>query len=277
VSAGFVEVADRVFVLRYPVLDVNVTLIVGDGGALLVDTLSGAGQAGELAGLVRGVTDARPAVVNTHHHFDHCFGNATLAAGGAGPFWAHQEAARVLREPDEDARRELAAYYQDSRPELAAEIAAAQVMAPTRIVHLAATLDVGGRRVELRHLGRGHTAGDLVVLVPDADLVVAGDLVEEGAAPSFHDGYPLEWPDTVAALIGLMSPDTVVVPGHGATVGRAFVQTQHAQLSQLDWLIREGHADHGSAEVLAARAPFDAEVALVAIRRGLAELSGRYA
>ena len=276
-SAGFVEVADRVFVLRYPVLDVNVTLIVGDEGALLVDTLSGAAQAGELAGLVRGITAARPAVVNTHHHFDHCFGNATLAADGAGPFWAHQEAARVLREPDENARRELVAYYQEGRPELAAEIASAQIMAPTRIVHLGATLDVGGRRVELRHFGRGHTAGDLVALVPDADLVVAGDLVEEGAPPSFDDGYPLEWPDTVAALIGLMSPDTVVVPGHGAPVGRAYVQTQHSQLSQLDWLIREGHADHGTAEALAERAPFDTDVALVAIRRGRAELSGRYA
>jgi glyoxylase-like metal-dependent hydrolase (beta-lactamase superfamily II) len=277
VSTGFVEVADRVFVLRYPVLDVNVTLVVGDQGALLVDTLSGAGQARELAEHVARVTTLGPAVVNTHHHFDHCYGNATLAAGGAGPFWAHHETARALRELDEHARRELAAYYKESRPELAAEIAAAQIMAPTRIVHLAATLDVGGRRVELRHLGRGHTAGDLVVLVPEVDLVVAGDLVEEGAAPGFDEGYPLEWPDTVAALIGLMSPDTVVVPGHGAVVGRAYVQTQHAQLSQLDWLIREGHADHGTAETLAARAPFDADVALVAIRRGLAELSGRYA
>jgi glyoxylase-like metal-dependent hydrolase (beta-lactamase superfamily II) len=116
-----------------------------------------------------------------------------------------------------------------------------------------------------------------VVLVPDADLVVAGDLVEEGAPPSFNDGYPLEWPDTLASMIGLMSPDTVVVPGHGAPVGRAYVQTQHAQLSQLDWLIREGHADHGTPEALAAQAPFDTDVALVAIRRGLAELSGRYA
>jgi glyoxylase-like metal-dependent hydrolase (beta-lactamase superfamily II) len=216
-------------------------------------------------------------VVNTHQHFDHCFGNATLAQAGAGPFWAHQETARILREPDEGARRELAAFYRETRPELATDIAAAEIMPPTRIVHLAATLDVGGRRVELRHFGRGHTAGDLVVLVPDADVVVAGDLVEEGAPPSFEESYPLEWPDTVAALIALMSPDAVVVPGHGAPVGRAFVQTQHAQLSQLDWLIRDGHADHASAEAVAARAPFDPDVALVAIRRGLAELSGQYA
>jgi hypothetical protein len=43
---AWVEVADRVFVLRYPVLDVNSTLVVGDGAALLVDTLSSARQAG---------------------------------------------------------------------------------------------------------------------------------------------------------------------------------------------------------------------------------------
>jgi glyoxylase-like metal-dependent hydrolase (beta-lactamase superfamily II) len=275
-TAGFVEVAERVFLLRYPVLDVNVTLIVGDGAALVVDTLSGAGQARELTALVRSITPGTLAVVNTHHHFDHCFGNGALATEGAGPFWAHHEAAHELRERGERWRREWVQYYQDSDPELAAEVAAAEILPPTMVVHHTATLDVGGRRVELRHLGRGHTAGDLVVLVPDADLVVAGDLVEEGAPPSFDDGYPLEWPDTVAGLVGLLSPDTVVVPGHGAPVGKPFVQTQHAQLSQLDWLIRDGHADNAPAEAVAAKAPFGTQTALVAVGRGYAELNGAY-
>ncbi|NHW88014.1 MBL fold metallo-hydrolase, partial [Escherichia coli] len=52
----FVEVADRVFVLREPALAVNVTLVLGDGAALLVDTLSTAGQAADLAVAVRAVT-----------------------------------------------------------------------------------------------------------------------------------------------------------------------------------------------------------------------------
>ncbi len=43
-TGRFVEVADRVLVLREPVLAVNVTLVLGDGAALLVDTLSTAGQ-----------------------------------------------------------------------------------------------------------------------------------------------------------------------------------------------------------------------------------------
>jgi glyoxylase-like metal-dependent hydrolase (beta-lactamase superfamily II) len=274
VRTDFVEVADRVFVLRYPVLDVNVTLIVGDEGALVVDTLSGEGQARELAGRARHVTTAALAVVNTHHHFDHCFGNATLAREGAAPIWAHHEAALELREYAETWREELVGRYRDADPELAAEIAAAEILPPTRIVHQAATLDVGGRRVELRHLGRGHTAGDLVVLVPDADLIVAGDLVEEGAPPSFSDAYPLEWPDTVAAMVALMSEDTVVVPGHGAPVARAFVQTQHAQLSELDWLIREGHYNSAPADAVAAKSPFGPGACLVAVERGYAELDG---
>lgn len=81
-TGGFVEVADRVLVLREPLLAVNVTLVLGEGQALLVDTLSTVGQAVELAEAVRAVTADPLTLVNTHHHFDHCFGNATLAAGG---------------------------------------------------------------------------------------------------------------------------------------------------------------------------------------------------
>lgn len=270
----FVEVADRVFVLRYPVLDVNVTLIVGDGEALVVDTLSGDGQARELTEAARRITPAPLAVVNTHHHFDHWYGNDTLARDGAGPFWAHQEAAHQMKVHGERLRQDLIARFREDDPELAAQIEAARLVPPTRVAHQVATLDVGGRRVELRHLGRGHTAGDLVVLVPDGNVVLAGDLVEEGAPPSFSDSYPLQWPDTLAALIGLLSEDTVVVPGHGAPVARAFVQTQHAQLSELDWLIREGHYNNAEPDKVAQRAPFGPRESLHAVQRGYAELNG---
>ena len=53
---AFTELADRVHLLRYPVLDVNVTLVVGDGAALVVDTLSTPAQAAELRAAVRAVT-----------------------------------------------------------------------------------------------------------------------------------------------------------------------------------------------------------------------------
>lgn len=270
---GFVEVADRVHVLRYPVFDVNVTLVLGDGAALLVDTLSTPAQAVDLADAARRVTAAPWSIVNTHHHFDHCVGNAVLArAGGDGPVWAHEATAALLRDGARARRR----WYEEllpTAPELAGVVADADLLPPDHTVHQQSTVDIGGRAVVLRHLGRGHTAGDLVVEVPDAGVVLAGDLVEESGPPSFDDAYPLEWPETLARLLRLTG--TTVVPGHGAVVDPAFVRAQHADLTALEWLIREGHADGASPAAVAARSPFGPQASLVAVRRGYAELDGR--
>lgn len=269
---GWRQVGAGVFVRRYPVLDVNSTLVVGDGGALLVDTLSTDSQARELAGAVRAITPHPLTVVNTHHHFDHCFGNAVLGAGR--PIWGHAEAAALLAEHGPALQRRWYEETAGTDPELATGLAEVRIVPPDHIVHGVAVLSVGGRAVVLHYLGRGHTAGDLVVHVPDADVLVAGDLVEESGPPDFGDAYPVEWPDTVAALRHLAGHRTVIVPGHGAVVDRAFVAEQHDLLATLAWLIRDGHADGAPADKIAARAPFEPRVAVTAVRRGYAELDG---
>ena len=273
-SGSFVEVADRVLVLREPLLAVNVTLVLGDGEALLVDTLSTVGQAVELRAAVRAVTGDPLTLVNTHHHFDHCFGNATLAGDPPRPIWAHELAATALRDDPERLRREAYAELRDEHPELADELAEVTVLAPTHTVHTEATLDIGGRQVVLRHPGRGHTDADLVVHVPDADVLVAGDLVEQSGPPAFEDSYPLQWPDAVAELLRWTTDSTVLVPGHGTPVDADFVRAQHAQLVELAWLIRAGHTGSTPPERVAADAPFPARPALLAAHRGYAELDG---
>ncbi len=290
-APAFVEIADRVYVLRYPVFDVNVTLVVGDEAAVLVDTLSTPAQGAELAAAARRVTGAPWAIVNTHHHFDHAFGNATLARQEPPPaesfpafgdpgaaaaertqIWAHEETARLLGH-EETARRAAWEAVRVSRPELADEVGRADLLPPNEIVRTDAALDLGGRVVVLAHFGRGHTAGDLVAHVPDADVVIAGDLVEESGPPDFGDAYPLEWPGTVAALLRLTTPETVVVPGHGAPVGQGFVTGQHEELTELEWLIRNVHAERARVDDLARRAPFGA-AAHIAIKRAYTLLDG---
>ena len=270
---SFVEVADRVHVLRQPVLDVNVTLIVGDAAAVLVDTLSTARQAAELAEAVRAVTTQPWAIVNTHHHFDHCFGNAVLAAEPPCPIYAHEATAARLRANAEAVKRQAYDDLLTTHPAVADDLADTDVLAPTHAIRHRARLDLGGRSVELRHPGRGHTAGDLVVRIPDADVLVVGDLIEESGPPSFGDAYPLEWPQAVAELIQFTTPRTVVVPGHGAAVGPDFVRAQHDDLAALAWLIRDGHADGAPLERVAQRAVFGELAALPAVRRGYLELS----
>ena len=249
---AFAEIADRILVAVEPIVSVNVTLIVGDGQAMLVDTLSHDAQAQELLTAVRGVTRAPLVVVNTHHHYDHAFGNAVVADGTGGgqppqdaPIWAHEEAVALLRDNGTVLQRQ---WYEELLPQdldFADALGKCVIRPPDQIVHGMANLDVGGRAITLRHLGRGHTAGDIVVEIPDAGVVVAGDLIEEGAPPGFGDSFPISWPDTLAALIGRLGPDSRIVPGHGAVVGTDFVQAQHGELSQLSWLIREAHGDGG--------------------------------
>ena len=80
------------------------------------------------------------------------------------------------------------------------------------------TLDLGDRAVELVDLGRGHTGNDLVVVVPAAGVVFAGDLLEESAPPAFGDDcFPLEWPATAGAVVA--EGGAVYVPGHGDVMG----------------------------------------------------------
>jgi glyoxylase-like metal-dependent hydrolase (beta-lactamase superfamily II) len=267
VNPGFTEIAGGIHVLRHPVLDVNVTLVEGDGAALLVDALATAAQARALLAAVRVITRDPLTVVLTHHHFDHCYGAATLQPAA---LWAHRRTAQMLADPA--VRRAVLAEWA-AYPGLDG-LAATPVAAPDHTVHRSTGCDIG-RRVLLQHHGRGHTDSDLVVRVPDAGVTIVGDLLEEGAPPSFSDSYPLEWPETLAGALREMVDGETVVPGHGAVVDVAFARAQHDQLTALDWLIREGHADGGSVTDVAALAPFPAPAATIAVRRGYAELSGR--
>jgi glyoxylase-like metal-dependent hydrolase (beta-lactamase superfamily II) len=266
----WVEVADRVLVWRQPVLDVNAVLVLGGAGALVVDTLSTPAQATELADAIRRVTALPWRVVNTHHHFDHTFGNAILAPDAGTEVWAHAECVDRFGHYAADEGRAQIAELGAEYPELAAELAGVTLRGADHPVRDHATLQLGDRDVQLRHLGRGHTDNDLVVVVPDARVVLAGDLVEDGAPPSFGDSWPLEWAGTVAALLEL-APD-VVVPGHGGAMSPAAVTAQHAELVALEWACRQGWDAGASAAEVAAKAPY---TALTAVERAYAFLDGR--
>jgi glyoxylase-like metal-dependent hydrolase (beta-lactamase superfamily II) len=109
-------------------------------------------------------------------------------------------------------------------PSIAADLWEVEVDPPDRVFAETATIEVGGRRVELRYLGRGHTDHDIVVSVPNANVVFAGDLIEGGAVPYFGDGYPLDWPETAFRLAELVRG--TVVPGHGDHAGAGFATHQ---------------------------------------------------
>ena len=243
-STGWQEVADGVLVRRHAELDLNCGLVLGDGACLVVDTRSHLGEAADLIAAVRAVTPHPWTVVNTHAHYDHCFGNAAFRPA---VIWGSRGCALTLRATADQQRAAVVAELRAAGDAPAAELVrAAPVDPPDALVDGTAVLDVGGREVVLRFLGRGHTDHDLVVEVEadgDATVIFAGDLVEQGAPPAFEDAWPAEWPATLGRVHALARGP--VVPGHGAVVDAAFVGTQRAELLAVLDALREDRLDAG--------------------------------
>lgn len=265
-TGRWVELGDGVLVRRYAELDQSLGLILGDGACLVVDTRGDLVHGAEWAAAVREVTKAPWTVAITHSHWDHCFGTAEFLPGEV---WAHEACradlvANGTRQRDNVARR----YREYGRPdltELADLISVVEPVLPDRLVRDRAELTVGGRAVVLAYFGAGHTDNDLVVHVPDSGVVFAGDLVEQGAPPSFGDAYPVEWPTAVGGILGL--GPTVVSPGHGEPVGPEFVAGQRDELTLIAELSSEVVAERCSMADALLRSPYPADVLRTAVKR----------
>ena len=141
----------------------------------------------------------------------------------------------------------------------------------THLFEDSATLDLGDRQVELRYLGRGHTDNDVVVTVPDASVLFAGDLLENAPAPGFGDSYPIAWVDTGRVLLDLV--DGIVVPGHGDPFDRAFAERQVDELAELAELARDAASGAIGLDEAIRRSPFPPGPTGDALERARLELS----
>ena len=267
-DVGFVEVAERVWLARHSWYDVNVTVIGGERGLVVVDT-----HASQAAGrrlvedLRRQVGTEVVAVVNTHDHLDHVLGNAALRE-------AFPDVALVAHQ---DAAAALAAYAggEGTQDDLDAEMVASVPVVPETTFSSVHVVDLGDRAVELVHPGRGHTAGDLVVRVEGADVLVAGDLVEESGVPAFGpDSHPMSWPLSLDLVLGLVGEQTLVVPGHGNPVDRGFVEEQRSAIGVVAETIRDlsGRGVPVTDALGAAQWPYPPEDLRHAVERGYAAL-----
>lgn len=263
------EVGDRVFVRRYRTwndepFDQNVGVVAGAEGVAVVDTRGSHRLADELREDLRSLT-RQPvvAVVNTHHHWDHTWGNARFAGS---PIWGHVRCAERVASDSAARRRRLV----EEEPALADELNEVIFTPPTQTFAHEATVDLGDRQLELRHLGRGHTDNDIVVRVEDASVLFAGDLLENHAPPSFGDAFPLAWADTAGRLVRLA--DGAVVPGHGGVGDRSFAEQQAAEIGALAELARLVVAGAIGREEAVRRSPFPAHTTERALQRAAIEL-----
>jgi glyoxylase-like metal-dependent hydrolase (beta-lactamase superfamily II) len=193
--------------------DPNSGVIVGDDGVIVVDAQATPAMAQLVIDRVRNVTD-KPIkyVVLSHYHAVRVLGASAYAAQEVIASDACR--AMIAERGKEDWDSEYGRFPRlfqaaDSIPGLTW---------PTLTFARHMTLYLGKRRVELRHIGRAHTAGDIVAYVPDANVVFSGDIVEYKSACYCGDAHFTDWPATLGR-IERVKPDALV-PGRGdALVG----------------------------------------------------------
>ena len=224
----------------------NGGFLVGKDGALLIEGfMTPAGASFQMDALrlvspvpVRGALD-------THYHFDHSMGNSFYGANGI-PLWAHAAAAKRIVEsysPMQGADKAavlgaLEKRVHDAKSETEKAHAQSDLNALTSIFAIASgtvlalpnhpldpgklpmTIDLGGVSAVLESHA-GHSGTDIVVRVPEQNVVYTGDLLFSGWYPVCFDEKATisGWRETLKKFAAL-DKDTLFVPGHGQICGQ---------------------------------------------------------
>jgi glyoxylase-like metal-dependent hydrolase (beta-lactamase superfamily II) len=217
----------------------NSSFIVNDNDVIVVDDHVSPAAAWVLLEEIKDVTN-KPVttVINTHFHFDHAHGNQIFAPSveivgheftrrmllnnsigmplyrnylTALPGQIEDLKKRVASEADAAAKAKLQTQLQVAENNLASQ-KELRPTPPNVTLTNQMTLYRGTREIQIRFLGRGHTAGDVVVFLPNEKVVMTGDFLT-AALSNMSDSYPEEWVTSLDALKKL-DFDTVL-PGHG--------------------------------------------------------------
>ena len=153
----FEELADGVFRRRYESLDLNVGVVLGEHGILVIDTRASHVEADELREELGSLTTLPVRwVVDTHWHWDHTFGNARFPEA---EIWGHELCRKTMVELGDSMKEDAAAWLPDRLDEIAEVV----ITPPTSVFDTAASIDLGPVVVEMTYHGRGHTDSDIVV------------------------------------------------------------------------------------------------------------------
>ncbi len=235
----------------------NGAVVINDRDVLVVDShMTPSAAKAMLADLAK-ITD-KPVryLINTHFHFDHTHGNEVfgpdveivaheftrykVAAGDTKRGRGYEGFIGSTPQNVERAKARLDSLSSEERAAMEQRMAfamkvyeeseAVEPVAPTLALREAVTLYRGGREIQLLHVGRGHTGGDVIVYLPAEKVLISGDLLTAGL-PYMGDAFVPEW---VGALDEVAALDLeVILPGHGAAYTEV-ARVEHLQLYLID-------------------------------------------
>jgi glyoxylase-like metal-dependent hydrolase (beta-lactamase superfamily II) len=226
-----VKVNERVYALLGPVslpnpenqgYMVNSTLILGDRGAILIDSGFSREVGDHLARTIKKITPLPVThVVNTHHHGDHVFGNVSF------------KGAEILS--SENCKKSVietgAAWLQIAESAIGRKLPGTVPMPATRTYAAASktAVTINGVAMEFWVPEAAHTTGDMLVWLPQDRVLVAGDVIVNTTTPVFRDGVVAKWVQTLQEA--QQYPAQTIVPGHGPLMTPAELAVLHKRMA----------------------------------------------
>src|SRR5262245_58273354 len=215
----------------------NAGFIVGDDGVVVFDTFFTPTAIEELIGVIESQTKLPiKFAVNSHYHLDHTGGNQVLAARGVpivghGKLmeWETTKNRRFLPAPEELQKRradlakqlaDLPADQTDKRAPLERQLRRTDELMKITLTNPTLTFTSGvvhlylGKREVLLFTLPGHTGGDVLAYVPDANVVFTGDMGWRKTLPNLVDATVNDWIPSLDKLVS-QYPTARFVPGHG--------------------------------------------------------------
>jgi glyoxylase-like metal-dependent hydrolase (beta-lactamase superfamily II) len=197
----------------------NIGVIGGQHSVLVVETGMGPRNAETVLNFAAGYARGRKLyLTTTHFHPEHAFGAQVFA--GAATFLINKDQAEDLRVKGPG----YVEMFKGLGEPVARQLEGVELAEPDIVYDREYELDLGGRVVALRATGRAHSRGDQVVMVPDADVLFTGDLVEAGQFAIFPWFPPYDTDVSGTRWLAVMrrlaaGGARVVVPGHGDVGG----------------------------------------------------------
>jgi glyoxylase-like metal-dependent hydrolase (beta-lactamase superfamily II) len=203
----FTEIAPNIYAYTTQG-DPNSAVIIGDDHVLVMEAQATPVMAKALIEKIRTVTD-KPIkyLILSHYHAVRVLGASAFE--GAEIICSAKTLEMINERGEQDFKSET-----DRFPRLFRSVESIPHLTyPTITFETAMTINLGNRIVELKHLGAGHTRGDIVAWVPDCKALFSGDLLEYGATPYCGDAQLEEWPQTLQHIKALGA--VCAVPGRG--------------------------------------------------------------
>lgn len=235
------------------------SLALFDAGQWLLVDMKNAGYADTLRREAANLTTRKATlakVINTHHHMDHTGGNYAFAPDV--PIVAHAKAIPRIREQVERYKERIkgvpAQLGRSDKPAAATVLAEVEKViadidkltperfVPTESIDKDTEITLASRRVALKHFGAGHTDNDMIVHVPELNLIHTGDLLFMGRHPVMDARAGCTsagWLVSLGKLIEMCDDKTVVIPGHGDITDVNGLKTQVRYFETVRELVRK--------------------------------------